>query len=130
MTINGQFYFSESHEWISKEADNIFYLGISDFAQSELGDIIYITLPDVGKTYQKGEKIGEIESVKSVSEIYAPVTLKILSVNFNLNDSSELINTDPYGSGYIARVETVGRPDALGLMDKNTYESFVSSSHA
>ncbi len=131
MTIKaGPFYFSESHEWISKKADNIFYMGISDFAQSELGDVVYITLPEAGKIYQKGEKIGEIESVKSVSEIYAPVSLKILSINSNLNDSSELINTDPHGSGYIAMVEPLNSSDVLDLMDKNTYESFVSSNHA
>lgn len=130
MAIKGPFYFSKSHEWISKDADNNFYIGISDFAQSELGDVVYITLPEIGKTYQKGEKIGEIESVKSVSEIYAPVSLKILSVNSNLNDSSELINTDPHGLGYIAMVETLNSSDVSGLMDNNTYESFVSSNHA
>lgn len=130
MTINGQFYFSESHEWVSKEADNTFYIGISDFAQSELGDVVYITLPEAGKTYQKGEKIGEIESVKSVSEIYAPVGFKVISVNPELSEKSELINSDPYGSGYIARVFISNPSDISGLMDKNTYESFVTTDHA
>ena len=84
-------------------------------------------LPEAGRVYKKGEKIGEIESVKSVSEIYAPVTLKVISVNTNLNEKSELINTHPYNSGYIARVSVLNLSDISGLMDKNTYESFVTS---
>lgn len=130
MIINGQFYFSKSHEWISKKTDDIFYIGISDFAQSELGDVVYITLPEVNKTYQKGEKIGEIESVKSVSEIYASVGFKVVSVNSELDEKSELINTDPYDAGYIAQVSVLNISEVSDLMDKNTYESFVASNHA
>jgi glycine cleavage system H protein len=129
MTISGQFYFAKSHEWISKDAGNKFYMGISDFAQSELGDVVYIALPEAGKTYQKDGKIGEIESVKSVSEIYAPVDLKVVSVNSKLNDNPEFINQQPYGGGFIAEVEVLNASDVDKLMDKNAYESFVASNH-
>ncbi len=126
----GHLYFSESHEWISKDSkENVFYIGISDFAQSELGDIVYIALPEVGKTYKKDDKMGEIESVKSVSEIYAPVDIKIISVNPELNDAPELINQDPLASGYIAEVQVLNAADIEGLMDKNAYESFIASAH-
>ena len=126
----GHLYFSESHEWISKDSkENVFYIGISDFAQSELGDIVYVALPEVGKTYKKDDKMGEIESVKSVSEIYAPVDIKIISVNPELNDAPELINQNPLASGYIAEVEVLNVADIEGLMDKNAYESFIASVH-
>lgn len=130
MTSESQFYFAKSHEWISKNSDGASHIGISDFAQSELGDVVYILLPEVGKTYQKGDKIGEIESVKSVSEIYAPVSLKVISANSALNEKSELINSDPYDAGYIAKIEMLNPSDISDLMDKSSYESFVSSSHA
>ena len=129
MKIKKGLYFAKTHEWISQEKDNLCILGISDFAQSELGDIVYIALPDVGKTYKKGEKIGEVESVKSVSEIYAPADLKIAGVNLNLNESPEIINSDPYGSGYIAKIGLLGAADTLDLMDADSYEAFISTIH-
>ncbi len=129
MAINGEFYFAKSHEWISKNAGDKFHIGISDFAQSELGDVVYVSFPEVGKTYEKGDKIGEIESVKSVSEIYAPVSLKIISVNSKLNDNPELINKQPYDAGFVAEAEVSDSSDMGGLMDKNAYESFITSIH-
>jgi glycine cleavage system H protein len=123
------FYFAKSHEWLSNYSNNDYRLGISDFAQSELGDIVYIQLPQAGKQYKKDEKIGEIESVKSVSEIYAPVDLTIKNINSNLNETPELINNDPYGEGFIAKVELHNPTDLSLLMDNNSYESFVKSNH-
>ncbi len=129
MKIQKGSYFAKTHEWISQERDNLYIMGISDFAQSELGDIVYIVLPGIEKTYKKGEKIGEVESVKSVSEIYAPVDLKIAGVNLNLNETPELINSDPYTSGYIAKIELLGAADTLDLMDADSYEAFISTIH-
>ena len=129
MIKSGSFYFSKSHEWLSKDSNNKYRMGISDFAQSELGDVVYISLPETGKTYKKNEKIGEIESVKSVSEIYAPADLKILSVNSKLNDTPELINQDPKGAGFIAEAEISNDSDVEGLMDENKYKAFAESSH-
>lgn len=127
MSSTSKLYFNESHEWISAEEGGQSTLGISDFAQSELGDIVYITLPEAGKTYSRGEKIGEIESVKSVSEIYAPVSMKVLTVNSSLNENPELINSDPYGSGFIAKVEPANPAEINELMDQESYGSFVAS---
>ena len=128
MIKSGSFYFSKSHEWVGRDSNNKYHMGISDFAQSELGDVVYVSLPEVGKTYKKDDKIGEIESVKSVSEIYAPVELKVISVNSKLNDMPELINQDPKGAGFIAEVELSNDSDAEGLMDENTYKTFIDSS--
>jgi glycine cleavage system H protein len=129
MADNNKFYFAKSHEWISIDSDNFYNIGISDFAQSELGDVVYTQLPEIGRHYKKDEKIGEIESVKSVSEIYAPVDLTIKSVNSKLNETPELINDEPFGEGFIAKIELNNPSDLLSLMDKNSYESFVKSNH-
>ena len=129
MIKNGSFYFAKSHEWIGKDSNNKYHIGISNFAQSELGDVVYISLPEAGKTYKKDGKIGEIESVKSVSEIYAPVDLKIISVNSKLNDTPELINHDPDGAGFIAEVEVLNAADISSLMDDNSYQTFIASHH-
>ncbi len=130
MNKDGLFYFSKSHEWIGKDSNsNKYRIGISDFAQSELGDVVYVFLPESGKTYRKDEKIGEIESVKSVSEIYSPADIKIISINSNLNDTPELINHDPFGAGYIAEVEPLNPADLNILMDDNSYRIFIVSHH-
>ncbi|RZD15903.1 MAG: glycine cleavage system protein GcvH [Candidatus Acididesulfobacter guangdongensis] len=129
MADNSKFYFAKSHEWISLDSNNVYNLGISDFAQSELGDVVYVQLPEVGKQYKKDEKIGEIESVKSVSEIYAPADLTIKGVNSKLNETPELINNEPLGEGFIAQIELNNPSDLSSLMDKNSYESFVKSNH-
>ena len=129
MIKSGSFYFSKSHEWVGRDSSNKYHIGISDFAQSELGDVVYVSLPEAGKTYKKGGKIGEIESVKSVSEIYAPVELKVISVNSKLNDTPELINQDPNGAGFIAEVEVLNASDIDVLMDENAYKTFIDSLH-
>ena len=129
MANGGLFYFSKSHEWVSKNSGSKYRMGISDFAQSELGDVVYISLPEQGKTFIKGDKIGEIESVKSVSEIYAPVDMKVISVNSRLHDAPELVNKEPYGEGFMVEAEVLNDGDINGLMDKQAYESFTASLH-
>jgi glycine cleavage system H protein len=126
---SGSFYFCKSHEWVAIDSNNKYRIGISDFAQSELGDVVYVSLPEAGKTYKKDDKIGEIESVKSVSEIYAPVGLKVVAVNSKLNDEPELINHEALGSGFIAEVEVLNASDIDGLMEEDAYNNFVASSH-
>ena len=129
MIKSGSFYFSKSHEWIGRDSNNKYHIGISDFAQSELGDVVYVSLPEAGKAYKKDGKIGEIESVKSVSEIYAPVDLKVISVNSRLNDTPELINQDSNGAGFIAEVEISDDSGIESLMDENAYKTFIADSH-
>jgi glycine cleavage system H protein len=97
--------FTKEHEWVASTAStNIFRVGITDYAQSALGDIVYVQLPKVGQIVKAGEVCGEIESTKSVSEIYSPLTGEVAAVNVNLDGAPEVINSEPYGSGWILEI--------------------------
>ena len=106
--------FTKEHEWVAVSASPLtFKMGITDFAQSALGDIVYIQLPKFGDEVIAGSVCGEIESTKSVSEIYAPLTGKIVSINSELDKKPEVINSDPYGQGWIAEIEIQGAKPTL-----------------
>jgi glycine cleavage system H protein len=105
--------YTKDHEWIKENADGSVRMGITDYAQGALGDIVYIQLPKVGSAVSANAVCGEVESTKSVSEIFAPVTGKVLRVNEKLESNPELINSDPYGEGWIAEIGDVSRPEAL-----------------
>lgn len=105
--------YTKDHEWIKENADGSVRMGITDYAQGALGDIVYIQLPKVGSAISANAVCGEVESTKSVSEIFAPVTGKVLRVNEKLESNPELINSDPYGEGWIAEIGDVSRPEAL-----------------
>ena len=105
--------YTKEHEWIREKSATSFQIGITDFAQAALGDIVYIQLPKVGDSVRAGAVCGEVESTKSVSEIYSPVTGKITSVNPELDKAPELINQDPYGSGWIAEIDVSEVPTDL-----------------
>ena len=97
--------FTKEHEWVATTStQNVFRVGITDFAQSALGDIVYVQLPKVGQALKAGEVCGEIESTKSVSEIYSPLTGEVTAVNTNLDGAPEVINSEPYGSGWILEI--------------------------
>lgn len=114
--------YTKEHEWISDASGNVVRFGITDYAQSALGDIVYVQLPKVGETLVSGKVCGEVESTKSVSEIYAPVTGSIVKVNDDLNQRPEIINSSPYGEGWIAEVEV----SALGeLLSASEYRSVI-----
>ena len=113
----------ETHEWYSVN-DNEITVGISDFAQSELGDIVFVTLPTVDESFSKGEGMVEIEATKTVAEVYAPMDITITEVNNKLDSEPELINSDPCGEGWIVK-GTVKEVDDLG-MSYQEYESFIS----
>lgn len=104
--------YTKEHEWLSQSGD-VITMGITDFAQSALGDIVYIQLPKVGDSVQAGAICGEVESTKSVSEIYSPVTGSVTEVNSGLVSNPELLNSDPYGSGWIAKITLTSAPDSL-----------------
>ncbi|MBO4424931.1 MAG: glycine cleavage system protein GcvH [Spirochaetales bacterium] len=112
--------YSKTHEWI-KEEDGVYVIGISDFAQHALGDIVFINLPAEGDDVVAGEAFGDVESVKAVSDVVSPVSGKICEVNEELADSPELLNSDPYGS-WIIKVEDVG--DKEELLNATDYEEF------
>ena len=105
--------YTKEHEWVRESAAGSFRIGITDFAQGALGDIVYIQLPKVGQEVRAGEVCGEVESTKSVSEIYSPLTGKILTVNSALDANPELINQDPYEAGWIAEIEISATPSDL-----------------
>ena len=104
--------YTKEHEWLSQSGE-VITMGITDFAQSALGDIVYVQLPKVGDTVQAGAICGEVESTKSVSEIYSPVTGSVTEVNSALVSNPELLNSDPYGAGWIAKITLTSAPDSL-----------------
>ena len=113
-------HYAESHEWAKAEGDNI-RVGISDYAQDQLGDIVFVEMPEVGETFDKGTEFGTVESVKAVSELYMPVGGEIVAVNSALEDAPELINNTPYSDGWIIEVKADDPAELEGLMTKNAY---------
>jgi glycine cleavage system H protein len=105
--------YTKDHEWVLENPDGTVRMGITDYAQSALGDIVYIQLPKIDSTIKGGAVCGEVESTKSVSEIYAPVEGKVVRVNEKLETNPELINSDPYGDGWIAEISDVVRTEQL-----------------
>jgi glycine cleavage system H protein len=110
--IPNEFSYTKEHEWVSSE-NLIYTMGITDYAQAALGDIVYVQLPAIGEAVTAGKVCGEVESTKSVSEIYAPVTGTIVAINDSLSNSPETINSDPYGAGWLAKIEVSTAPTDL-----------------
>jgi len=124
--IPSQLRYTKEHEWVEQTSDGKFRVGITDFAQAALGDIVYIQLPKVGDQVAQGKVCGEVESTKSVSEIYAPLTGKIVLVNTELDATPEILNSDPYGAGWIIEVE-VSEPSQLdSLLSPTDYQALIS----
>ena len=113
--------YAENHEWIRKEDDGTLTVGISDFAQDALGDVVFVDLPDVGRDLGSGEPFGEIESTKSVSDIYSPTNGEVVAVNEALEDTPELVNQDPYGDGWMIRLRPTPDASLDHLMDAAAY---------
>ena len=118
--------YSKEHEWI-RVTDGTGTIGITDFAQNELGDIVYVELPEVGKQVKAGEVFGTVESVKAVSELYSPVTGEITEVNEALLDAPEAVNQDAHGAGWICKVRVADASELEALMDAAAYEEFTRS---
>lgn len=112
--------YAKDHEW-GKSLEGKVRIGISDYAQDQLGEIVFVELPEVGDTFEKGEEFGTLESVKAVSELYMPVGGEIIGVNSQLEDSPELVNSEPYDGGWIIDVAPSDEAELDGLMDKGTY---------
>ena len=120
------FFFAESHEWIKIQGDTG-TIGISDFAQKQLGDVVYIELPEVGAVFGFHQSFGVVESVKAVSDIYSPVAGEVVEVNSGLNDSPELLNEDPHGKGWIIKIKVKDESELQKLMSASEYEKFLES---
>jgi len=116
--------YSESHEWVKAEGE-IAKLGITDYAQDQLGDIVFVELPDVGESFEKGAEFGTVESVKAVSELYMPVSGEIVAINDALEDAPELVNNKPFADGWMIEVKLDDSSELDALMDKNAYLSIL-----
>lgn len=120
------FKFTKEHEWVKVE-DDIAAMGITDYAQHELGDVVYVELPSVGDSFSKGDAIGNIESVKAVSDVYAPVSGEIVEINENLEDKPESINQDPYGEGWIVKIKLDDTAELDELMNDEDYQKMLDA---
>jgi glycine cleavage system H protein len=116
--------YTKDHEWAKLEGNRA-RIGITDFAQSELTDVVYVEVPPIGKAVKQGEPIGTVESVKAVSEIFAPLSGKVVEVNKTLADQPELVNKEPYGAGWMVVVEASNPSEAKALMDPAAYRRHV-----
>ena len=121
MNIPEDLQFTRSHEWVRIEGDTA-TIGITDHAQDELGDVVFVELPDEGATFDAGESFGTVESVKAVSDLYTPVGGEVVEVNSSLEDAPESINEDPYGEGWIVKLRTTDEAD---LLSSEEYEKVV-----
>lgn len=124
MSYPSDYLYTDDHEWLKVE-DDVVTLGITDYAQSELGEVVYVDLPEVGDTYDAGDEIGSIESVKAVAEIFTPVAGEVVEVNEELEDAPETVNEDPHETGWICKVKLSGEIDRSGLMDAEAYAEHV-----
>jgi glycine cleavage system H protein len=127
--IPADLYYTEEHEWVQRTGDDTVRVGITDYAQSALGDVVFVQVPDVGAEVTAGESFGEVESTKSVSDLYAPVSAKVVAVNGDLEANPQLVNSDPYGEGWLVDLQIDGSSleDALaGLLDADGYRATVT----
>ena len=121
-----EYKYTLEHEWICPESKNKGKVGLADYAQSQLGDIVFLDLPAPGTHVEQGKKMGEVESVKAVSDIFAPVSGQVLEINQTVIDEPRLVNEDPYGTGWLVRLE-LSKPSELdALMDSEKYDKLVA----
>ena len=118
--------YTEQHEWARREGDR-FRVGITDFAQDALGDVVYVDVPQVGTEVRAGETFGEVESTKSVSDVYAPIGGTVVESNAALTDAPQLVNEDPYGDGWMIAIDAGDAAAFEGLMSSDQYRAFVES---
>lgn len=125
MSLPTDFKYSEEHEWVKTEGNNV-RIGITDFAQSELGDIVFVELPEVGDEIEADEPFGSVESVKTVSELYAPVSGKVVEINEELEDSPEFVNESPFEKAWMIVVEPSDTSELENLMDASAYKEMIN----
>lgn len=118
--------YSSEHEWINPEPPGRARIGITDYAQGQLGDIVFVELPEVGKKFEKGDTFGVVESVKTVSDLYMPVAGKVVAVNKSLEEEPELVNSSPHDKGWIVEIELSDASQVNGLYSAEEYEDHVS----
>jgi glycine cleavage system H protein len=126
MTVPENLRYTTDHEWVKVDGDNV-YIGITDYAQGELGDIVFVDIDSDLEEISKGESFGTIEAVKTVSDLFAPCSGKVLEINSELEDQPELINSDPYEKGWIIKVELTDASDLDGLLDSTSYQAQITA---
>ena len=118
--------YTEDHQWIRLEEDNTAVVGITDYAQGQLGDVVYVEMPAIGRELGKDDEAALVESVKAAGEVKMPLTGTVLSVNENLEDEPELVNADPEGDGWFMTISIINPEEVEGLMDDNDYNEFLT----
>ena len=124
MSVPGELQYTKTHEWVRMEGDTA-TIGITEHAQDELGDVVFVELPEEGRTLDAGEAFGAVESVKAVSDLYAPLAGEVVEVNETLGDSPEKINEDPYGDGWVLKLRVSGEAE---LLSAEAYEGLIKDS--
>jgi len=124
--VIGNFLYSREHEWVEKVSETRVRIGITDFAQHQLGDLVFVEMPAVGSDVVADQSMGSVESVKAVSDIFSPVSGKVVEVNVNLEDTPETINSDPYGEGWMVIVELSNPQELEQLLTAEQYRAFVA----
>ena len=120
-------YYTEEHEYLkATDEEGVFLVGVTDYAQGELGDVVFVELPDTGVTLQKMEVFGTIEAVKAVSDLYCPVKGEVVDVNVELDDDPSLVNSDPYGQGWMIRLKVANPADLAGLLRADGYAEHIA----
>ncbi|TGA97240.1 glycine cleavage system protein GcvH [Sporolactobacillus shoreae] len=127
MSVPKDLLYSKDHEWVKKEADGKIKVGITEFAQKELGDIVFVELPETGSEINVGDSFGSVESVKTVSELYAPVSGTVAEINDALEDSPEFVNESPYEKAWMIELENVDSNGLESLLDADAYEKLIGA---
>lgn len=125
MNLDPKARYMDSHEWARKDGDE-FVIGITDYAQESLSDIVYVELPEVGDFFERAESFGVVESVKAASDVYAPLGGEVVAINEELEDQPEMVNQDPYGAGWLIRLKPSAPAEFDELMDGSAYEAMVA----
>lgn len=125
MKLDPEARYLDSHEWARKDGDE-FVVGITDYAQESLSDIVYVELPEIGDDFERNESFGVVESVKAASDVYAPLGGEVVAINEELDDAPELVNQDPYGAGWLIRIAASDPAEFEELMEPDDYEAMVA----
>ena len=125
MDLPGDLLYSKDHEWIRAEPGDRIRIGITDYAQDALGDVVYVQIPTVGAAVKAGDSFSEVESTKSVSDVYAPASGRVVEVNESLADQPQLLNEDPYGGGWLCVIELSAPAELDELLDASAYRSLI-----
>ncbi len=128
--LPGDLLYTKEHEWLRREDDGTVSVGVTDHAQSALGDLVYVELPEVGQEVEEGGDMAVVESVKAASDVYAPITGTVAAVNEELADTPETINSDPYGEGWIVKLQPSGDIDEGALMTPDAYQELLDEEEA